>query len=259
MIEQLLTGTSQGLRLARFLLTVGLGMLVTRLIIMPVTRKIAGRKVKTVTTQASIENITGIFFGISFFSLGLQVAGYGGLVTVLGTITAALTVAIGFGMREEVGSLVSGLFIQINRPYIKGDYVEIGETRGRVDEIKLRSTLLENIESDKVVVPNRVMTSDALKNYTKGRKTRVSVEIKTSVENSKTVEEELESAAAEAEKVLETPAPETSIERIEDGSSVIQLKCFVGNSSQVETARSDILEVFSGRNKIKKIFSKKDE
>lgn len=259
MIEQVISGTSPGFRLARFLIVVGVGMFLTRLVVMPLTRKMVARKVKTVTTQASVENITGIASGILFLSLALQIAGYGGLVTVLGTITAALTVAIGFGMREEVGSLVSGLFIQVNHPYLKGDYVEIGETRGRVDEIRLRSTVLKNVESDKVVVPNRVMTSDALKNYSKGRKTRASVEIKTSVENSKTVREALESAAQETEKVLEKPEPETSIEKIDEGSSVIQLKCFVGSSKDVDAVRSEILEKFSGKSKIKKIYSKNEE
>jgi len=245
--------------LARFTVIVLGGLIFTRAILMPITRKLASRKVDTVTTLASIENITGIIFGISFLSLGLQVSGFGGLVTLLGTVTAALTVAIGFGMRDEVGSLVSGLFIQINRPYINGDYLEIGDTRGRVKEIRLRSTVLENTQSEKVVMPNRLMTSDALKNYTRGRKTKTFAEVKAPLEQSEKVMKELSNSAKKNEKVLEKPDPNTSISKLEDDSAIVQLECFVGSSKEVGTVRSEILEDFSNKKKVKEIFTQKKD
>jgi len=257
MLDQFLTGQSTLFALARFTVIVLGGFLFTRAVVMPITRKIASRKVETTNTQESIENITGILFGVSFLSLGLQASGFGGLVTLLGTITAALTVAIGFGMRDEVGSLVSGFFIQINRPYITGDYVEIGETRGRVKEIKLRSTMLENTQSEKVVMPNRLMTSDALNNYTKGRKTKTFAEVKAPLKNSEKVMEELSKSAKKNQKVLQNPEPNTTISKIEDGNAIIQLECFVGSSKDVGKARSEILEDLSNKKKIKDIFSEK--
>lgn len=258
MWEQFLTSEATSMALARFIVIVLGGFIFTRTVLMPVTRKLASRKVKTVTTQASIENITGIIFGISFLSLGLQLSGFGGLVTLLGTVTAALTVAIGFGMRDEVGSLVSGLFIQINRPYISGDYVEIGETRGRVKEIQLRSTLLENTQSEKVVMPNKLMTSDALKNYTRGRKTKTFAEVKAPLDYSEKVMKELSNSAEKTEKVLKNPEPSASISKLEDNSAVIQLECFVGSSKEVGKVRSEILEDFSSKEKVKEIFAEKE-
>lgn len=259
MWEQFLTSESTLMALARFTVIVLGGFIFTRAILMPITRKLASRKVDTVTTLASIENITGIIFGISFLSLGLQVSGFGGLVTLLGTVTAALTVAIGFGMRDEVGSLVSGLFIQINRPYINGDYLEIGDTRGRVKEIRLRSTVLENTQSEKVVMPNRLMTSDALKNYTRGRKTKTFAEVKAPLEQSEKVMKELSNSAKKNEKVLEKPDPNTSISKLEDDSAIVQLECFVGSSKEVGTVRSEILEDFSNKKKVKEIFTQKKD
>ncbi|MFB6116417.1 MAG: mechanosensitive ion channel family protein [Candidatus Nanosalina sp.] len=258
-VGEVATGTATGYRLTRFIVTLLAGLILTRVVLMPVAKRFAASKVKSVTTQASIENIAGIFSGILFLSLSLQVAGYGGLITILGTVTAALTVAIGFGMRDEVGSLVSGLFIQLDRPFIKGDYIEIEGTRGVVNEIRLRSTVLENVESDKVVVPNRLITSEAMKNFTKGRKTRTSVEIKVDVQNSRKAMDALLESAISVEEVMEKPEPSTWIERIEEEKAILQLECFVDNSRKVEETRSKILEKYSENEKTEEIYRKKEE
>lgn len=258
-IQLVATGETTGIRLTRFFAAMIIGAIVTRAAVMPLARRLISRRIKNVTTQASLENLTGLMSGIVFVSISLEVAGYGGLVTILGTVTAALTVAIGFGMREEVGSLVSGVFIQLDRPFIKGDYIEIGDTRGVVDEIKLRSTVLENVESEKVVVPNRVLTGGAMKNFTKGRKTRTSVEIKVPVKHAEKAMEILRDSVATIEEVIEKPQPSVWIEKIEDEKAVLQLECFVNTSRKVDKTRSKILEEFSGRKATEKIYQKDEK
>lgn len=258
-IQLITTGESTGIRLTRFFIVMLIGAFITKGVVMPVARRLISRRIKTVTTQASLENLTGLLSGIIFVSISLETAGYGGLVTILGTVTAALTVAIGFGMREEVGSLVSGVFIQLDRPFIKGDYIEIGDTRGVVDEIKLRSTLLENVESDKVVVPNRVLTGGAMKNFTKGRKTRTSVEIKVPVKHAEEAMEILSDSVNQIDEVIDKPEPSVWIEKIEDEKAVLQLECFVNTSRKVDKTRSKILEEFSGRKETEKIYQKEEK
>ncbi|MFB6115067.1 MAG: mechanosensitive ion channel domain-containing protein, partial [Candidatus Nanohalobium sp.] len=57
------------------------------------------------------------------------------------------------------------------------DYIKTGDYEGVVKEIKLRATVLNGYSSEKLVVPNSALTTGAVKNYTKGSKTKTSLEI----------------------------------------------------------------------------------
>ena len=65
-----------------------------------------------------------------------------------------MTVAVGFGMRDQVGNLVSGIFIHFDNPFIKGDYIKVEETEGVVQEIHLRETIINGAGSEKTMIPN---------------------------------------------------------------------------------------------------------
>lgn len=259
MLEQLITGSTIQIKLLRFLVVMAVGLLFTRTIVMPAARFFARKKSDNITTQASIENLAGIVTGFTVFATALQAGAFGGLVTIVGTVAAALTVAIGFGMREEVGSLVSGFFIQIDNPFVKGDYVKVNETEGVVREIDLRTTILKSSGSEKLVMPNRILTANGVKNFTKGKKTKTSVSVKTPVEKAEKAAEILEKEAVKAEKILEKPEPDTIFNKIEDGEIEVELHYWVKNPENVTEVKSNILAEFSKKAEKNKIFGEKEK
>lgn len=258
-LEQILTGSTIQLRVTRFLLVMFVGLLFTRAVVMPVARKLASRRSDNVTTQASIENLIGIMSGFAVFSTALQAGSFGGLVTIVGTVAAALTVAVGFGMREEVGSLVSGLFIQLDNPFVKGDYIKVNDTEGVVREIGFRTTELKSSASEKLVIPNRVLTANGLRNFTKGKKTKTSVSVKVPSENADKAEDLLLKEASGAEKVLEKPEPEVVYDALDEAKAEIELHYWVKNPEDVSEIRSVILRSFSSKAENNKVFGEKDE
>ena len=80
-------------------------------------------------------------------SLGLPVtpllaaAGIGGL-------------AIGFGAKSLVEDLISGFFILLERQFDVGDTIAVGDVKGTVERLELRSTVLRDIDGRRHVVPN---------------------------------------------------------------------------------------------------------
>ncbi|MBW2054933.1 MAG: mechanosensitive ion channel [Deltaproteobacteria bacterium] len=48
------------------------------------------------------------------------------------TTSAVLTVVVGFAAQTTLSSLISGLILQIERPFGLGDWIKLGENRGRV-------------------------------------------------------------------------------------------------------------------------------
>ena len=72
---------------------------------------------------------------------------------VFRNLGAVCTAAKG-GLQSIVNNFVSGLIILLERPIKKGDIVQVGDTSGRVLDIKARSTLVLTRDDVVMIVPN---------------------------------------------------------------------------------------------------------
>ncbi len=86
------------------------------------------------------------------------------LATIL-TPSAILTAIIGLSMQDTLGNLISGMIIQIEKPFEVNDWIEIDGIKGQVREINWRYTKLETVDNLFVIVPNNRIASDKLINY----------------------------------------------------------------------------------------------
>lgn len=238
---QLLTGSSAYFQLARFFIAMFAGIAITKFLLMPLSRKAVNRKDDKKITH-SIENLTGIIGLFLTFTVALQAGNFGNLATIIGAIAAALTVAVGFGMRDQVSSVVGGIFIHLDNPFIKGDYIKTGEYEGVVKEVKLRATVLNGNSSEKLVVPNSALTTGAVKNYTKGSKTKTSLEVALETLKQEQHAEALRKAADQNEEVLERPEPKVVFKGLEDGKINSELQYWIRDSGSKKDVRSQVLE-----------------
>jgi len=63
-------------------------------------------------------------------------------------------IAIGFGAQSLIRDLITGLFILMENHYSVGDWVNIADTGGIVQEINLRRTVLRDFDGTVHVIPN---------------------------------------------------------------------------------------------------------
>lgn len=96
--------------------------------------------------------------------IALAVAGF--QVGQLAIVFGALGVGIGFGLQNVVNNFVSGLILMFERPIRPGDVVEIAGMTGRVTDIGIRATTVTTFEGAEVLVPNGMLLSDKLINWT---------------------------------------------------------------------------------------------
>lgn len=242
--ENLLPNADVYLQLIRFFLILGAGVVLTRVLIMPLARRAAGARGNKKAAH-SFENISGMVSLFIVFTVALQAAQFGSLVTIIGAIAAAATVAVGFGMREQVGSLVGGIFIHLDNPFVKGDYVKVGEHEGVVQEIKLRATTLSGTSSEKVVVPNGMMTTVPVKNFTKGNRTKTSIQVKTAPEKAAEAEKLLLSIIQKRDEVWKKPEPKVLYRDFEDGKTVLEAQYWMTDSSDIKKAKSEVIKEFN--------------
>ncbi len=141
--------------------------------------------------------------------IALAVAGF--QVGQLAIIFGALGVGIGFGLQNVVNNFVSGLILMFERPIRPDDVVEIAGVYGKVTDIGIRATTVTTFEGAEVLVPNGMLLSDKLINWTlsnMNRRLEVIVGVAYGTDPG-TVVELLTSTARETPGVLAEPEPYT--------------------------------------------------
>jgi small-conductance mechanosensitive channel/CRP-like cAMP-binding protein len=103
-------------------------------------------------------------FGVSVFGL-LRNAGVN-LLSLL-TTSAVLTAVIGLALQDTIANLFSGLALQLDRTLGVGDWIQVGERIGRIDQIKWRSTSIFTRDGDYVILPNSFFLKGEVMNFSK--------------------------------------------------------------------------------------------
>ncbi len=79
-----------------------------------------------------------------------------------------LAAFIGFASQEAFANIISGIFIVIFKPFSVGDYIKLltsGQI-GMVEDITVRHTIIKSIENRRIVIPNSVISREAILNST---------------------------------------------------------------------------------------------
>jgi len=77
------------------------------------------------------------------------------LSSLLGTL-GVIAIGIGFALQEALANVTSGLFILYYKPFSIGDYIVNDKVQGKVIDINLRMTILED-EGNKILIPNHIL------------------------------------------------------------------------------------------------------
>ena len=88
-------------------------------------------------------------------------------VNLLGLVTtsAVLTAVIGLAAQETLKDLFGGLSMQIGAAYRVGDWVDLGDHRGRVKSITLMNTVLSSLDGAERVIPNSQAAAASLRRF----------------------------------------------------------------------------------------------
>lgn len=149
------------------------------------------------------------YYALLIFGLMVALAAAGFHISQLAIILGALSVGIGLGLQSVVNNFVSGLILMVERPVQPGDIVEISGTTGKVREIGMRATTLTTFEGADVVVPNGMLLSEKMINWTlSSDKRRIDIPLGVSYgSDPANVLKILNEVAVKSEGVSKNPAP----------------------------------------------------
>ncbi|MDB6076958.1 MAG: mechanosensitive ion channel family protein, partial [Akkermansiaceae bacterium] len=117
-------------------------------------------------------------------------------------------VAVGFASQTSLSNLISGLFIVGERPFEKGDVIEVGGLSGIVEEIGLMALTLRTFDNRSVRVPNETLVKTNVVTVTRYPLRRVDTEVGVAYDESiERVMRVLREVADQHPSVLDEPEP----------------------------------------------------
>ncbi|KHK03145.1 mechanosensitive ion channel family protein [Desulfovibrio sp. TomC] len=133
------------------------------------------------------------------------------------TSSAILTAVIGLSMQDTIGSLFSGLLLQMEKPFQEGDWIRVGDVEGKVTEVTWRYTKVVTLDANAVLLPNNTVAKERLVNYDRpASHLRQIISIPAPVDAPPVaVKSAILTALRRAEGVLRDPAPAARLQEIQ--------------------------------------------
>ena len=179
--------------------------------------------------------VAGIYTSLSFLRVDLSI-----FLVPLG----ALSIGLGLGLQTLASNYIAGLVLMMEGTIRDGDVIEVDDIRGTVIEIGLRTTIVQTFSNTEVIVPNSLMVSQRLDNWTKSdRVLRIESHIGVAYgSNISKVHEILLSNIVGHEAVIPDPEPRTFLVEFADSALLFRIQYWIDDPTQRLSSLSEILE-----------------
>lgn len=131
----------------------------------------------------------------------------------------AAGLAVGLALKDSLSNFAAGVMIVIFHPFRLGDYVEAAGTAGSVVEVDMFTTTLRTPDNKRVLVPNRLIYSDTIINYSAEDTRRVDmvfgIAYDDDIEQARGI---IEAALAADTRILQEPASTVAVSELADSS-----------------------------------------
>lgn len=159
-------------------------------------------------------------------------------------VSGAVAIGVGFGAQNIINNFISGWILMWERPIRIGDFLEIGETKGVVESINTRSTLIRRSDGVHMLVPNSQLLENTVTNWTlidTNARSTVSVGVAYG-SDAVLVARLIKQALDERDDIIKTPEPVVLFADFGDNALMFDGIFWVCANSEADTRkiRSDI-------------------
>ena len=110
-------------------------------------------------------SVSILIYSLAIIFIFLKIPYLRTLGTALFAGAGIIAVVIGFATQNAFANIISGIFILIFKPFRVNDTIEfLNSTKGVVEEITLRHTIIRNFENRRVIIPNGNISDDTIIN-----------------------------------------------------------------------------------------------
>ncbi len=157
---------------------------------------------------ATIIIITELGYNINSLLAGL---GVGGIIVTLAA-------------QDTAKNLLGGVMLLLDKPFVVGDWIQMGTIEGTVEEMTFRCTRVRTFENSIVNVPNSIISNSSVENWSRMEqrryRTRLYLDINTPLEKVQTLMEKIK-------KIL------LNHEQIDDDTIIIGFEEIIDNAIEI--------------------------
>ena len=143
-------------------------------------------------------------------------------------VLAAAGFAVGLALQGSLSNFAAGIIILLFRPYKVGDWIEVDERFGMVEEIQIFNTLIVTPGQKTLIIPNGQVVDNIVTNYS--RKGHIRIELSVTMPYSESFPKVADIIMEELKgipKVLDTPEPEVGIENYDSHNLIVAVRPYV--------------------------------
>jgi len=165
-------------------------------------------------------------------------------VTAFAFLSGAIAIGVGFGAQNIINNFISGWILMWEKPIRIGDFLEVENAKGVVEEINTRSTRFRRVDGVHMLIPNSKLLENTIVNWTLVDKLmRTSVRIGVAYGSpAKKVAELMQQAAEEQEGVLTDPKVQVIFEDFGDNALIFDVNFWIQSNVEggLRMAKSNI-------------------
>ena len=193
---------------------------------------------------------SAVAFYIAILKVVLWILAVFAIANVLNISTSSLVVglssvalAIALALKDSLANLANGILIIYNKPFRRGDHIEIEEYDGIIKNIKLLTTELVTADNRRVVLPNSKVINGVIVNNTAMATRRISLKYTVAYESDMDLVEKVLKEAFESNPLVnDTPAVSVNMSGQGESSVEYTVKCWVDTD--------DYWTVYNGMNRV---------
>lgn len=158
---------------------------------------------------------------LNFITLAI---GFAIMITLLIPDLSKLITGVGIGgaavalvAKDSLASIISGIFLLLDKPFVISDWISLGDIEGIVEDISFRSTRIRTFSQGLVIIPNNTINNANITNWSRMEKRRVDFELGVSYS---TTPEQIHLCIEAFQALL------ASFSEIEKGTSIVRFTSF---------------------------------
>ncbi len=216
----------------RILVTAAICLILAKILI-----RIAKKAVEKIQTSKTVKNLIESASKILIYFIAVLITAESAGIPVSSLLAAFSVVglALSLAAKDFLTGIISGVTVLVTKPFIEGDYVEIGAKSGTVDKIDLIYTTLLTVDHKTVKIPNQSVCSAEITNYTRMEKRRVDISVSPSYNDAiDDVRKSLLKAADRTPQVLKEEAIAVYVKNYGESSIEYKITAWCKNADYLE-------------------------
>jgi len=195
------------------------------------------------TPSIQVLLIKVIRLALMVFAVAVVLSAAGINLSALAIFSGAAGVGIGFGLQKIVANFISGIILLADKSVKPGDLITIGDSTGRINEMKTRYISVAAGDGREFLIPNEDMVTQKVVNWTyTDKNTLVKVNFATNYEADPRLVYKLAlDIAAAAPRAIKSKSPNCILVEFAEAGMKFSLTFWISDPEGLDNVKSEAM------------------